>query len=115
MVVDDDEDILESYAVLLESFGYQVLTATNGEVALQRLRDGPHPALILLDLMMPVMNGWVFREKLLADPALSSIPVIIFSGDHRALHEAPPPAVEAVFQKPVDLDVFIEAISRLVG
>lgn len=114
MVVDDDEDILETYAALLESAGYQVLTARNGKVALEQLRSGPRPSLILLDLMMPVMNGWTFRKELLANPNLASIPVAVFSGDYRALCEEAPPAVEAVFRKPVDLDALMLTIARHV-
>jgi two-component system response regulator MprA len=112
MVVDDDEDILETYAAFLESLGYQALTAQNGKIALEQLRSGARPSLILLDLMMPEMNGWTFRAELLARPELASIPVVVFSGDYRALAEAPPAAVEAVFQKPVNLDALVRTLSK---
>ena len=112
MVVDDDEDILETYSLVLEGLGYDVVTAPNGRVALERLRDGVHPSVILLDLMMPVMNGWAFRAELLAEPALARIPVVVFSGDHRALALSPPPRIEGVLQKPCDLEELMRIIAR---
>jgi CheY-like chemotaxis protein len=111
-VVDDDEDILEAYGLLLESAGYAVATATNGQIALDVLHRGERPAVILLDLMMPVMNGWVFCEELAADPALADIPVLVFSGDHRALAHALPAGVRAMFKKPVDLGALLQAIAQ---
>lgn len=115
MIVDDDEDILETYAALLESAGYDTLVAQNGKVALEHLHSGSRPSIILLDLMMPVMNGWELRAELLADPALANIPVLIFSGDYRALVDTPPQKVKAVFRKPVDLDSLMRTIAQHAG
>lgn len=112
MVVDDDEDIRESYVLFLESAGYEVSTAQNGVVALERLRSGSRPSLIMIDLMMPVMNGWDLRAELLADPSLADIPVVVFSGDYRELARTPPPAIVGVFRKPVDLDALLQTIAR---
>lgn len=79
LVVDDNSEVLEVLRLLLEGEGYDVETAENGADALQRLRGGLEPSLIILDLSMPVMDGWEFRAAQLADPELSKIPTIIYS------------------------------------
>jgi CheY-like chemotaxis protein len=86
LVVDDSEGIRDSLAELLQDEGYVVETAANGIVALERLRSGLRPRAILLDLIMPGMNGWEFRFAQLAEPALKAIPVVVmtasgFAGD----------------------------------
>ncbi len=81
LLVDDDEEARESLAQLLESEGYQVTTAENGQMALDCLRGlEPDPFVILLDLIMPVMGGVQFLERRKLDRALSQIPVIVISG-----------------------------------
>ena len=79
MVVDDDHAIRESMSELLAEEGYQVAIARNGRQALDLLHRGPHPCVILLDLMMPVMDGFEFMGRKAADPALASIPVVIIT------------------------------------
>src|SRR4051812_3289101 len=79
LLVEDDEPIRTSLQMLLEDKGYRVLTATNGKTALELLRNGDPPNVILLDLMMPVMTGSAFLEALRNDVELSRIPVIIMS------------------------------------
>jgi CheY-like chemotaxis protein len=79
LLVDDNSDILEVIRVILETEGYAVVTANNGFEALEQLRAGLTPQLIILDLTMPVMDGWEFRDQQLADPALRDIPTIIYS------------------------------------
>src|SRR5512138_2541112 len=83
LVVDDDESVRESLALALELEGYMVLRAAHGIDALLVLRTGIRPDVILLDLEMPVMPGWEFRERQLADPALADIPVVIVSSSLR--------------------------------
>jgi len=78
LVVEDNRELRELLVDLLESDGYQVSAAENGEEALEKARLR-RPELILLDLMMPVMNGWQFRERQLQDPSLSDVPVIVLS------------------------------------
>src|SRR4051812_21904747 len=77
LIVDDDLDILAALAEMLESEGYQVTMVTDARAALSHLRDGLRPCVILLDLMMPGMNGWDFRTEQLKDVALRDIPVVI--------------------------------------
>src|SRR5689334_15316335 len=80
LVVDDDRAVREMLAELLRHRGYTVEMAANGRNAFEYLRDHPQPSLIVVDLMMPVMNGWVFINELREDPSFASIPVIILSG-----------------------------------
>ncbi len=80
LIVDDSADIRESYRVLLETAGYAVDLAASGDHALRLLRSGLRPSLILLDVMMPGMDGFEFREAQLRDPELAHIPVIVYSG-----------------------------------
>jgi CheY-like chemotaxis protein len=77
LIVDDDLDILAALAELLESQGYAVTMVTDARAALSHLRDGLRPCVILLDLMMPGMNGWDFRTEQLKDVDLRDIPVVI--------------------------------------
>jgi CheY-like chemotaxis protein len=77
LIVDDDLDILEALAELLESEGYAVTTVTDGQAALSCLRGGLRPCVILLDLMMPGMNGWDFRAEQMKDAELRDIPVVV--------------------------------------
>jgi CheY-like chemotaxis protein len=77
LIVDDDLDILAALGELLESQGYDVTMVTDARAALSHLRDGLRPSVILLDLMMPGMNGWDFRTEQLKDIDLRDIPVVI--------------------------------------
>ena len=80
LLVEDDIDVREAVADTLDEAGYRVSPARNGQEALDMLRSGAvQPRVILLDLMMPVMDGWQFREEQLRDPALASIPVVALS------------------------------------
>jgi CheY-like chemotaxis protein len=112
LVVDDDVDLLEAVALILERKGYRVATATSGEEALERLQQGPPPSLILFDLVMPGMNGWCFRQKLLERPEYRSIPTVVLSGDHAVLRDAPPPECTRELQKPVDLATLLEVVRQ---
>jgi two-component system, chemotaxis family, chemotaxis protein CheY len=78
LVVDDDVDIRESLVELLQAEGYIAVGAANGEEALGLLRSR-RASVVLLDLMMPVMDGFQFRREQLGDPALSQIPVVVVS------------------------------------
>ncbi|HXU03537.1 MAG TPA: response regulator [Polyangia bacterium] len=79
LVVDDDVDILQSVAELLVDEGYDVATASDGRAALEQMRRGLRPDVILLDLMMPGMNGWDFRAEQMQDDNLKGIPVIVIT------------------------------------
>jgi CheY-like chemotaxis protein len=79
LLVEDDAAIAEALEDMLRDEGLEVARAANGREALALLRRGLRPSSILLDLMMPVMDGWDFRQEQLADPALKDIPVVVVS------------------------------------
>jgi signal transduction histidine kinase len=117
-IIEDDADIREALAGLLEMEGFHVTGCSNGREALDLLRglrgtpSSPKPDLILLDLMMPVMDGWQFRVSQKDDPELATIPVIALSADSTA--KAAAIDAEAYLKKPVDYDTLIETIDRLL-
>lgn len=84
LIIEDDRDIRESLQELLEDHGHRVLCAEHGQQALEILRsERQRPRLILLDISMPVMDGFAFRAAQLADPALAAVPVIVMTADGR--------------------------------
>jgi CheY-like chemotaxis protein len=114
LLVDDDWQTRYGLRLALEAAGYDVHEATDGSHALAQLRQGAAPDLILLDLVMPVMNGWEFRDEQVRDPRLARIPVVVFS----AAYESSPRAAESlgvvrVLQKPVDCNEALATISDL--
>lgn len=111
LVVDDDPDICAVVREVLEAFGYYVDVARDGAEALKKLRRGAVPCLILLDLMMPGMNGFEFRDAQLRDPALAPIPVVVISGAGDVAAKAAPLGVEGL-AKPIDLNVLLEKVRR---
>jgi CheY-like chemotaxis protein len=115
LVVEDEEDIRSVLEMFLEMSGYEVSSAGDGREALDMLTSGePLPDLILLDLMMPVMNGWQFRTAQRANPALSAIPTAVLSGGMGLkAHEESLGDAECL-PKPVDLDELFRLIDRYV-
>jgi CheY-like chemotaxis protein len=112
LVVEDDYTIRESIAELLQDEGFFVRCAANGAEALARLTVEDAPNLILLDLMMPVMDGWSFRQALRQDPRLARIPVIVLSGNALDPGSAAL-AVDAYLSKPFEVDVLLAEVNRL--
>jgi signal transduction histidine kinase len=112
LVVEDDVDIREAIGGLLAGEGFHVVGRSNGREALEWLRVSSKPDLILLDLMMPVMDGWQFRIAQREDPALSSIPVLALSADSTS--KAVAIDADAYLKKPVDYDRLIDTVERLL-
>ncbi len=118
LVVEDDDDTRDSLEELLGQAGYGVLAAANGAAALSLLRAAPQARtppcdLVILDLMMPVMNGWDFRAKQRADPALAEIPVLLMSaGGHIASVSDELEAADYI-SKPVEVPDFLDKVARL--
>ena len=112
LVVEDNDDIREMMAVTLELEGHEVHMAANGRQALVRLENGLRPTLILLDLMMPVMNGWEFRSALQRDERFRDIPVIVISaiGGDVVSHSA-----GAYLSKPIDMETLLDVVSDYSG
>ncbi|HEX8698693.1 MAG TPA: response regulator [Myxococcaceae bacterium] len=115
LVIDDDHDIRLSLQDVLEVEGYRVITASSGREALEFLRQGLRPELILLDLMMPDVSGWEFRARQRADPALASIPVVVISGQGLSAHDVAELGVDGYLPKPVDLDTLLSTVERFVS
>ena len=84
LIVDDDFALRDALCAALEAEGFAVAAASNGREALDYLRSGARPSLVLLDLMMPIMNGWEFRTEQRQDPELADIPVVVLSAFARS-------------------------------
>lgn len=111
LLVEDDHDVRESMAEALEDAQYRVVQAPNGEAALQQLRAGEdRPNLILLDLMMPIMDGWQFREAQMNDASYADIPVVVVSATARL--EKPLDGISAFLKKPVNLEQLLDTVAR---
>lgn len=113
LIVDDDFGIRESLSQLLEDEGFQVTAVADGEEALNLLLRNPkQPCLILLDLMMPGVNGWEFRRQQKRNPMLASIPVALISADSNLKAQAAALEADDYINKPIDLDVFFQVVER---
>jgi CheY-like chemotaxis protein len=112
LIVEDEADVRESLAAVLESEGYRVIEADNGEAALRQLRGPDQFCLILLDLFMPIMNGWTFREEQLRDPELAEIPVVVITADAAAARRASTLGVADAMTKPLDFDRLLMLVAR---
>lgn len=113
LVVEDDRDIRETVVEILRDEGYEVVGAMNGADALDRLRDGSSlPSLILLDLMMPVMDGRTFRLELQHDAALASIPVVLLSANSELSRQADDLGVAGFLTKPLTPDSLVQAVEN---
>ena len=113
LVVEDDPDTREMLGVALEYAGYKVVTATNGREAIDRLRAAAElPALILLDLSMPVLDGFGFRREQLGDPKLASIPVVILSAERDVIHAARSLDANGYLLKPFAFEVLVDTVKR---
>ena len=114
LVVDDDADSRALLEMALSLSGYTVETAVNGREALESARRNP-PRLILLDLAMPIMDGFTFRKEQLRDSALAAIPVICVSGRHDAARVSKRMHVAACIPKPFDLTTVIDQVRHIVS
>lgn len=110
LIVEDDADLREMMAQLLILEGYRAEAVANGRDALEYLRRGDRPDLILLDLMMPVMDGWEFRRRQREDPALAGVPVVVLSAlDHTRAADL---GGTAFLKKPLDFDRLLELVRQ---
>jgi CheY-like chemotaxis protein len=114
LVVEDDPDTRDSLCEALIDAGYLPFAVGDGVEALEHLRTGARPTLIILDLMLPRIDGWRFLSIVAEAPELSSIPVVVCSG---ALEGARPPGVprDHILPKPVDLDHLMAFVARYCG
>jgi CheY-like chemotaxis protein len=108
LIVEDDEDLREMMAQLLTLEGFQTATVANGREALEYLHEAAKPDIILLDLMMPVMDGWEFRRQQQADPAIAPVPVIVLSALDQ--NRAATLDATAFLKKPLDFDRLLSLV-----
>jgi CheY-like chemotaxis protein len=109
-IVEDDLDTREMLGRFLELEGYRVESAENGKLALERLGSGVSACVILLDLMMPVMDGWQFRQEQTRNSALAGIPVIVVSAAGRDRIQKID--ADAYLSKPVDLEELLACVTQ---
>lgn len=109
LLVEDDADLRDVLGDLLELEGYRVVPAANGKAALDLLQDIETPCVILLDLMMPVMDGYEFRTEQRRQPEIADIPVVVITAGTRVRAEIEP---VMVFTKPLDMDKLLSAIEQ---
>ncbi|MDQ3881408.1 MAG: response regulator [Chloroflexota bacterium] len=112
LIVDDDHGVRGVLAQILEDEGHVVRTATNGLEALEALRSSVRPCLILLDLMMPVMNGWEFMSRRDQERDIATIPVVVISADQGASAKAAAIGAVDCLEKPLDLNRLIDTVGR---
>jgi CheY-like chemotaxis protein len=115
LVVDDEALIVMALEAVLEDEGYRVVCASNGRQGLEKLAEEPRPDVVLLDMMMPVMNGAAMLRAMAEDPALSRIPVVVMSSlpEEALRHQAE--RAMAVVRKPYTADELLTALTRVLG
>jgi CheY-like chemotaxis protein len=113
LVVEDNDDVREMMALTLELEGHRVATAINGQDALDQLHQGETPGVILLDLMMPVMNGWEFRRAVESDPVLNHVPIVVMSAGTGEIVRRREDV--EFLPKPVDIDRLLDVVGGLCG
>jgi CheY-like chemotaxis protein len=116
LIVEDDTDVREAIAEILEDGKYLTLRAANGQIALQTLRGAKcMPCLILLDVMMPVMDGREFRARQQEDAALNQIPVVVLSAHVDAQRAAAQLSAAGFLKKPLDLPDLLRTVEQFCG
>jgi CheY-like chemotaxis protein len=112
LIVEDDSALREALAQVLSDEGYELLSARDGLEAVNCLKKGNRPDVILLDLSMPVVNGWEFRMFQKRDPELARIPIVLITAGGYSREEVAWLEPSALIPKPVDLDVLLAVIRR---
>ena len=107
LVIEDNDDVRDMMAVTLELEGHRVVTASNGREALYLLHHGVEPCMILLDLMMPVMNGWEFQKAVEREPQFRDIPIVVVSATGTDVNRT---QAAAVLPKPIDVDKLLDVV-----
>jgi CheY-like chemotaxis protein len=106
LIVDDEVAIRDTLTELVGKDGREIVTASDGQEALERLTEVPRPCLVLLDLMMPRMNGWEFLQHKSADPLIADIPTIVLSGSGQCA------GVMHQLAKPVDVERLLALVDQ---
>jgi CheY-like chemotaxis protein len=111
LVVDDDPDILDAICDILDAEGYRVSRARHGQEALREI-ESERPDVILLDLMMPVMDGVAFAQALRLRPAFSDVPIVVISADGNP-HRAAAVGATGYLAKPFDIDALLAQVAGI--
>ena len=112
LIVEDDYDIREVLTEVLRDEGYCAVGAANGQEALDFLRAGSRPRLILLDLMMPVMSGWQFAVEQRKERELADIPIVVVSADGNLQQMVASVGAHGVLRKPIEIDALLALVRR---
>ncbi len=115
LIVDDDADFSLLFVEILESLGIVARSARNGRVAFEQLDGGFRPDAIVLDLMMPEMDGWEFRRLQRINPELATIPVVVLSADGQLAVEASGIEADGFVAKPPTLETLLKEIERVMS
>lgn len=113
LVVEDDPDLRLVHSEILSHEGYKVLTAADGVEALEVVEHEGPPAMILLDLRMPRMNGWDLAERLRQRPGWRDIPVVVVAAHYRIADEAAAIGARAWLHKPVSIDHLLRVVGQI--
>lgn len=112
LVVEDDNSIRELLVELLQSEGYEVAAAVNGLEGIKYLQANGNPDLILIDLMMPIMDGYTFRTEQMKNTEWSKVPVVVMSAEANAKEKMKNFGITAFLSKPVELDTILKTVER---
>jgi len=115
LVVEDDDDVREGLTALLVRRGRSVHAVADGAQALAWLRTEPAPCVVLLDLMMPVMDGFELRREMMGDPVLASIPVVLLSAADNLERAARVLRADGWISKPYQVTPLLAIVDRLCG
>ncbi|MBI5549373.1 MAG: response regulator [Deltaproteobacteria bacterium] len=115
LIVEDDTDLAAMLGDLLEASGFHAVLAANGLEAIEHLRRGHHPDLILLDMMMPVMDGWQFQRERQRMAEVAGVPVVVLTADGNARRKASAIGAQGYLSKPVSGETLVSAVERVCG
>jgi CheY-like chemotaxis protein len=115
LVVEDERSIRETLILLLETEGYFVVGAVNGQDALNKLEGLAHPCMVITDLMMPEMNGWEFITAMKKNHILATIPVVVITAAGDTSSSSNRKQVKELIKKPMDIDVLLRAVHQYCG
>lgn len=113
LLVEDHDELRRAVAELLELEGYEVVQAADGNQALESLRDGPTPCVVLLDLHLPGLSGQEFRARQMLDEELAGVPVVALSGHGGIAQQAAAMRMDDYLEKPIDLDKLLVVLRRV--
>lgn len=112
LVVDDQADSGDALGLALEEHGFRVQVAHDGQEALDALEHGLRPCLVIVDLMMPRMDGWEFRQRQLSNPQLADLPVLVMTGYPNASKAVATLGVREVLQKPLSGNLLLALVNH---